>query len=102
VALTHNVACHLISSILALFGKNAMAKDVTIKWRVLIGSRSGSSMIFCHHKMAQDGKEMRSKTYPSEMVFVKRPRQVMVAEATSESAWQRGTFLGRRSFLFDK
>ncbi|MFL5661458.1 MAG: hypothetical protein ACJ8BW_08905 [Ktedonobacteraceae bacterium] len=42
---------------------------------------------------------MRSKTYQAEMVFVKRLRQVMVAEATAEGAGPRGTFLGRRIFF---
>lgn len=54
---------------------------------------------FISNDTGQDGKEMRSKTHQAEMVFVKRLRQVMVAEATAEGAGPRGTFLGRRIFF---
>ena len=47
------------SFILVLFRKNATANFVTRTWRKTSGSRSWSSMIFCHQNMAQNAKEMR-------------------------------------------
>jgi hypothetical protein len=57
------MALHRSSSILALFRSDAMPDFVTIKWRVSIGNRFWSSMIFCYHKMAQGRKrdELKGK-----------------------------------------
>jgi hypothetical protein len=95
-------------------------------WRVILSHLFGALQKecngqVCHHKMARAyrkplwekhdllppepgarWKRMRSKISPAEMVLVKKLRQVLVAEATAEGAWQRGTFLGRRYFFSDK
>ncbi len=87
--LPHNLAYHLSSSNLVLFRKNATANFVTIKWHVPSGSPSWSSMIFCHRNMAQNEKEIRSKTEQTKMVFMKRPWSTFRSHGSSIAMGRR-------------
>jgi hypothetical protein len=84
----------------SIAGVLRVAKPITVETNVVWQEKLSPRWF----SIAQDGFRIGSHTRLRHITRQLKSSACwyLQAEATSESVWQRGTFLGRRSFLSDK